>query len=79
MTKPLYKHDCPACKFLGQDDTGTQDIYFCPQGGFDPTIIARFSDEDSNYTSGIVFAGHVPAIALGVKRATKLGLLPEEV
>ena len=42
MNAPLYEHDCEECKYLvTKDET---DIYFCDEGGVEPTIITRHSD-----------------------------------
>ena len=58
--KPLYKHDCNACRFLGRYTydaplvEGTQemtvDLYICPQNGR-PTVLARASSEGPDYSS----------------------------
>ena len=56
LDKPQFKHDCNDCKFLGQYTTPGWvkcDLYFCPQGGRIPTVIARYSDEGSDYNSGL--------------------------
>jgi hypothetical protein len=48
-----YKHDCNQCVYLGEDSTEDKnvvDMYFCYQEGI-PTIIARNSDEPSDYSS----------------------------
>jgi hypothetical protein len=52
--KPIYTHDCGACKFLGTVviDEVVYDLYYCAG---EPTIIARFSSEGPEYTSGICF------------------------
>ncbi len=54
MEKAQYTHDCESCTFLGRDvDTNNDtqvDMYFCPQGGL-PTIIMRYGNEGSEYTS----------------------------
>jgi hypothetical protein len=50
MDTPRYEHDCSDCVYLGQFNK--YDLYFCPR---EPTIIARYSNEGSEYTSGIVF------------------------
>ena len=50
MEEPRYKHGCKMCEFLGQYKE--YDLYFCPN---EPTIIARYSDEDGDYGSGLVF------------------------
>ncbi len=51
--KPIYEHDCTSCIFLGtilNDKDLPVDLYFCPK---EPTILARFSSEGSDYTSGL--------------------------
>lgn len=50
VTRPKYKHDCKYCTFLAQH--GEFDLYHCTQGINVPTVIARFGDEDRDYTSG---------------------------
>lgn len=52
--KPQFEHDCNACKFLGRAEHFPADLYFCPQGNI-PTIIARFSSDPSDYSSGMEF------------------------
>jgi len=50
---PNHTHDCDKCIYLGE--TGTPkptDLYYCEQGGF-PTLIARYSSEPSDYSSGL--------------------------
>lgn len=74
--KPRYQHDCDACVFLGY--YGNVDLYCCNQHGH-PTVIARYSSTGSDYSSGIVFARQVPALAVALERARKLGLISEEI
>lgn len=50
-TTPHYKHDCDNCVLLGQDER--YDFYWCYQGGV-PTVIARASDDESDYESGMI-------------------------
>ena len=67
--KPLYQHDCNSCTFLGSvegrehpaefmqpaDPIKKADLYVC--GAHEHlTVIARFSDELSDYSSGVPFA-----------------------
>jgi len=76
MNAPLYEHDCEKCKYLvTKDET---DIYFCDEGGVEPTIITRHSDEPSDYGSGLCFASTQPLKALGVVLAIVRGYLSEE-
>ena len=60
-----FKHDCELCIFLGEHiyrdnfsikvnpEPRAADLYVCSQDEF-PTIIARFSDEKSDYIAGIM-------------------------
>ena len=43
-----YQNDCCKCVPLGE--YLTYDLYCCPQNGW-PTVIARYEDEPSGYTS----------------------------
>ena len=61
-TKPMFTHDCDSCVFLGHyHDTRVSmsserrafDLYWCEQGGLGATVIARYSDEGSEYWSGL--------------------------
>lgn len=58
------------------------DLYFDDQGGQLPTVIARFSDEPANYTSGLEFAFVAEArgdekhpLLVAMKRAIEKGFL----
>ena len=53
MIKPLYKHDCNNCTFLGTFNN--EDLYFCKQGGHIPTLIVRYSSDGPDYSSGFQF------------------------
>lgn len=70
-----FKHDCPHCVALGK--TAKADLYFCSLGGnrFPPTVIARYSDEDSDYASGLIFADAHSDLAEAKERAQAAGLL----
>lgn len=46
---PRYTHDCDACKYLGV--YLDYDLYYC---GGDPTVVARYGDEGSEYTSSMI-------------------------
>lgn len=57
LENPLYQHNCDHCVFLGTYQ-GT-DLYACESGcpGYAwPTVIARSSDEPSDYMSGLKIA-----------------------
>ena len=47
---PRYRHDHDDCTWLGQQ--GTEDVYFCTQGGIMPTVIFRWGDLPEDYNSG---------------------------
>jgi hypothetical protein len=51
VEQPKYDHDCDRCQFLGTFDG--HDLYYCPGGG--PTIIARYSSDGPDYSSGMTF------------------------
>jgi len=53
--KPIHAHDCPECTHLGS--SYTVDYYHCKQGDrkFSATLIARYSSEPSDYSSGMGF------------------------
>lgn len=59
-----FQHDCDTCIPLGM--TAEADLYFCPN---EPTLVARFSDEGSDYSSGICFADRNPHLAEAKKLA----------
>lgn len=52
--EPEYTHDCEKCVFLGRSysDKKTFDVYYCLQGGFHPTIVARYGNSGPDYYSG---------------------------
>jgi hypothetical protein len=47
--KPRYQHDCLGCKYCGQ--INEYDIYVCSNSDHDVSVIARSSDEGSDYWS----------------------------
>lgn len=53
--KPVFKHDCLSCQYLGTYDG--RDLYYC-SGLSDtyPTVVARWGNLDGNYASGIGLA-----------------------
>jgi hypothetical protein len=52
--KPIWKHDCSHCIFLGtyQYKDSNLDIYYCGQGENAPTVVARYGDDRPEYSSG---------------------------
>jgi hypothetical protein len=72
-----FQHDCSCCIFVGQHNG--QDLYYCPSGGVPATVIARRSDEPSDYSSGMVFAvrGDIEELKVALNRAVELGLCDE--
>lgn len=71
----MFKHDCKDCKPLGQFEDpklGQVDLYFCSQGRFGDTVIARYGNEPHQYQSGLAFADTIPALNEAKDRAIKL-------
>jgi len=66
-----YTHDCNKCTFLGQ--MGVFDLYYCPQSGNIPTVIARYGNKDSQYKSGI--GSGDPDLLVAEQRAKEAGLI----
>jgi hypothetical protein len=57
-----FQHVCDDCRFLGHYQNA--DLYFCgPEGmpAVSSTVIARFSDEASDYVSGLPI-GQIPLL-----------------
>ena len=74
--EPLFHHDgCEKCVFLGSHNE--HDLYFCPQDGHWPTVIARFGSEESDYKSGLHFASFDSELGEAKRRAIEKGLLPD--
>lgn len=75
--KSTYKHDCKRCTFLGTHEEIAgylhADLYFCNQLHKLPTVIARYSDEGSDYTSGL--GSRIPSLMHAEKLAKEKGLL----
>lgn len=66
-----YVHDCPVCVSLGE--YGVFDLYaHCAQP---ITVIARRSDVDSDYVSGMELAEFYPELMEAKKRALERGLI----
>ena len=68
---PTYLHDCPQCVFLGRHNG--QDLYFCDQTI--PTVVARFGDEGSEYTSSMEMVEHYPELKAALRLAIERGLV----
>jgi hypothetical protein len=71
-TPARFKHDCDRCVPLGQYNG--HDLYWCQQGNWGPTVIARFGDDGPEYTSGMAFVGSVPELTAAASRAHVAGL-----
>lgn len=71
--RPQWAHDCDDCVFLGQHDD--VDLYYCEAKGPGITLIARHSDEPSDYNSGLCFISSIPVITEAARRAVAKGLL----
>lgn len=51
---PQHQHDCTECTFLGTLESN--DLYFCNQSFFGPTVIARYGNNGQDYISGLSFS-----------------------
>ncbi len=54
--KPRYEHDCEACRFVGQtvSEGIFYDLYACAPGDVPVSYIARYGNEDDEYSSARV-------------------------
>lgn len=66
-----FKHDCDHCIALGE--FGDFDLYIHPEQPI--TVIARRSDEGSDYVSGMELTEFYPELAEAKRRAIDAGLL----
>ncbi len=72
---PVYKHNCSKCQYLGTFRIGTSrgnevtDLYF-HRSDTEVTVVARNSDEESEYSSGLEIPSRELLIAtiLSVKK-----------
>ena len=72
--EPRHKHICLKCVFLGQHEESQADLYFCPT---EPTLVARYSSNDWDYSSGLFVENilHNPAIGEAFRLAVEKKLL----
>ncbi len=69
-----FQHDCDNCKPLGE--FGDADLYYCGEQLIgDNTVIARYSDDGADYTSGLALADKIPALGEARKRAIAAGYM----
>lgn len=81
-SQPRFQHNCKGCTFLGPykseafmgEPPTDYDLYFCLQGGNMPTVMARFSDNEPDYASGLY--SNLPWLKEAKKRAEERKLLP---
>jgi hypothetical protein len=79
-TEPQFEHDCPKCIYLGTTLAGGHfaDLYVHP-GPAAGTVVARFSNEGSDYTSGLCFSyGANAALTVARLLAEQRGMLPHD-
>lgn len=76
MIKPVYEHDCEACKWLGPFEFEGQhyELYYHDEP---KTVIARFGP-DGDYVSGLSFIDVDPVITEAAIRAVSEGHLKYE-
>ena len=74
--EPRYEHDCDRCVFLGC--WFESDLYYCEQRTVGiPTVLARHSGQDFDYTSGLTLEQMVPSLAVAADRARQRGLITD--
>lgn len=80
--KPRFQHNCEDCIFLGAvslrgDHQGYYDLYYCNNGPFGPTLLARYGDEGHEYASGLSFGKERinPALAAAYDLAVSKDLI----
>lgn len=73
LPPPRYEHDGEESTYLGRYDQF--DLYFDPQTGLFPTVIARHGD-GSQYVSGIAQANHLLPLRVARGLAEARELLP---
>ena len=73
--EPLYEHDCKSCHYLGQYEDN--DLYYCDQMLLGPTVIARYGNLGSSYTSGLALSPLDHRLMEAKRRASAVGLLPK--
>ena len=76
---PQFEHDCKNCIFLGRYEAHPNppcDLYVCPPSDI---VVARYGNDGSEYSSGLVFAGEGghPWLVEATKRARQRGLPPK--
>ena len=81
---PQFTHDCEQCTYLGRhvDDKGNEaDLYIhLTQRDVEQTVIARYSSEGREYSSGAPFSfGSNPALTEARLRAQARGLVEFDV
>lgn len=81
---PQFTHDCEQCTYLGRhvDDKGNEaDLYIhLSQRDIEQTVIARYSSEGREYSSGAPFSfGSNPALTEARLRAQARGLVEYDV
>ncbi len=65
MIRPKFKHDCGTCRFLGRLDG--VDCYIHPMEGIDMvTLVARRSDDDTDYISCSYTPAQLKELRVGV-------------
>lgn len=98
MNGPYHTHDCEHCVYLGSVSASRNgmgrtaffpgvvhdavDLYFCPQSGLVPTVIARFGSDGPDYYSGIpTRPDHAtnPFLCIAFTRAVLAGLYMPDV
>lgn len=82
-SQPLFAQDCKHCTFLGT--YAGADLYHCACWGSNPTVIARRSNEISDYAPGLAVARaadlaehEIPELRVAYLIAKDLGLIDDD-
>ncbi len=70
---PSFEHDCACCLFLGR--YAESDLYFCDREPDRPTVVARFGNDEQDYTTGMRLCAVDPRLAEAHWRAIRRGLM----
>jgi len=83
MENPKYVHDCDACIFLGRyynnETSEEMDLYFCGDGSRDCTVLARYGDDGSEYSSGLVSIRVSEPLKEAYNRALAKGVVHQDI
>jgi len=82
-TGPMHEHDCARCVYIAtvhevKNYPRIWDAYWCPSyDGGRPTVIARYTSDPADYSSGLLIAqrGHDSTLALALQLGINRGVI----